>query len=178
MNCKNVQQSISEYVDNRLSARDTWEMDRHFGECNPCNSLLNETRQTINIIGLAPQFQLSDDFMSNLSARLSQVEPAKPRLRWLNNIREILRPGLRPAWAAGLGTCALLAVILVPTMRFGGAKQDNQLPSNNKSSMVRVVQSENIANAASDPLGDTAAASMVSSNAAESSNANNPEPIW
>ena len=179
MNCKTVQHSISEYIDNGLSARDTWEMDRHFGECNPCNGLLNETRQTINIIGSASQFQLSDDFMSKLNARIAQVEPVKPRLQWLNNIREVLRPGLRPVWAAGLGTCALIAVILIPTMRFGVAKTDVQLMPNSKSSIVRVVQSENIANAASDPLGDTAAASMVSSNAAETTSpTNNTEPIW
>ncbi|MEP6756183.1 MAG: zf-HC2 domain-containing protein [Chthonomonadales bacterium] len=178
MNCKQANGLISEYIDNQLSARDTWELDRHFGECNPCQNLLNEMRQTVNIVAAAPEFKLSDDFASKLSARLALVQPAPPRNAWLSNLREAFRPGLRPAWVAGLGTCAIVAIMLVPTLMPNRPVDPRQV-TQTKKAIERVVQFENVSNAVSDPFGDTAAASMVTTNSAESAaNATNPEPIW
>jgi anti-sigma factor RsiW len=170
MNCQNAKPLISEYIDNSLSARDTWELDKHFAECNPCARQLNEMRETVNVLAVAPRFEVSDDFMAKLQGRLSALEPETPRQTWLTNLREFFRPGLiRPAWGAALGTAALAAIMLFP--RPSVTKDGNGviIAPTMDHNMVTVTRTQNISMAASDPLGDTAAASMAGSNSSDQS---------
>src|SRR5437763_1632634 len=96
MNCKQVQPRLSEYIDNSLSARDTWEIDRHVVDCNPCNRQLNELRRTVELLTAAPRREVSDDFTASLQTRLERLEPAPARWAWVEGIGQAFRPRVMP----------------------------------------------------------------------------------
>jgi anti-sigma factor RsiW len=158
MNCQKIHTLLSEYVDNALSARATWEVDKHLAACHHCTRMLNEMRRTVEAVASAPRFEVSGDFMEKLQARLANVEPEPPRRAWLSGLEELFRPRLRPVWGAALGTCALTAVMLVSSKEAVVEHPVPSLPA--VPAMVTVAQTQNIALTANDPLGDAAAASM------------------
>src|SRR5437667_11844587 len=107
-----MQPLLSEYMDNSLSARSTWEVDRHLSECHYCTRTLNELRRTASLLSEAPRAQVSDYFVLNLQAKLAGVEPAPPRNAWIAGVRQLLRPRALPAWGAAVATCALAVVLI------------------------------------------------------------------
>src|SRR5438045_265717 len=58
MNCRNIQPLLSEYIDNVLSARDTWEVDKHLAECNGCARVVNQMRQTVRLLAESDRFEV------------------------------------------------------------------------------------------------------------------------
>src|SRR2546430_13920477 len=98
MNCRTVQPLLSEYIDNRLSARDTWEVDKHLAACNPCSRALNEMRQTVRLVVDMPRFEVSVDFMERLQSRIESVRPEPQRAAWFAGLRELFRPRVLPGW--------------------------------------------------------------------------------
>src|SRR5258708_2937961 len=112
MNCKKFEPLLSEYIDNSLSARNTWEVDRHLADCNSCSRALNELRRTVDIVADSAQFAVSPDFMAGLQSRLAGLEPAPERRAWISWVRELFRPRVLPAWGAAAATCALAVIIL------------------------------------------------------------------
>ena len=154
MDCRNVQPLLSEYIDNALSGRSTWEVDRHLADCHECTRLLNELRRTADLVGSAPRFEVSPDFMSNLQSRLARLEPEPARSAWLEGIRRLFRPRVIPAWGAALGTCVLAVILMIP--RPGAKLTPASEPMN-----VQVAARQNVALSASDPFADTAAANLT-----------------
>jgi anti-sigma factor RsiW len=164
MNCQKMHPLLSEYIDNALSARATWEVDKHLAACHHCTRMLNEMRRTVEAVASAPRFEVSGDFMEKLQARLANVEPEPPRRAWLNALEEVFRPRLRPVWGAALGTCALAVVMMISSKTPVVEHPVTSGPSvPAMPAMVTVAQTQNIALTANDPLGDAAAASMQAS---------------
>src|SRR4051812_42539676 len=100
MNCKTVQPMLSEYIDNVLSARDTWEVDKHLADCNTCGRALNELRQTVRLLGETTRFEVEPEFMQKLQSRIATLEPERPRSAWVANLHDLFRPRALPAWGA------------------------------------------------------------------------------
>jgi len=166
MNCNTIQPRLSEYIDNALSARDTWEVDKHLGDCNAFTRALNELRQTVSILTDAPRFEVSSDFMEKLHARIAVIEPEPPRVTWLASVREMFRPRVLPAWGAAMGACALALIVLMPRTSVGvGVKEFS--PKQPTVSLVQTARNQSVALAATNPLGDPAAAALVASNTPE-----------
>jgi anti-sigma factor RsiW len=166
MNCNTIQPRLSEYIDNALSARDTWEVDKHLADCNACTRALNEMRQTVSILTEAPRFEVSSDFMEKLHARIAVIEPEPPRVTWLASVRELFRPRVLPAWGAAMGACALALIMLMPRTPVAvGGKIFDSKPQ--PVSLVQTARNQNVALAATNPLGDPAAAALVASNTSE-----------
>jgi anti-sigma factor RsiW len=155
MNCQKVQPLLSEYIDNVLSARDTWEVDKHLALCNPCTRVLNEMRRTVDVLGAAPRFEVSTDFMDKLQGRIAALESPRPRRAWFANLQDLFRPRVLPAWGAAMAACALAVIIFVPS------KPPVEPPPLQKSELAQTVTSQNVALAASNPLGDPAAALLA-----------------
>jgi anti-sigma factor RsiW len=156
MDCQKVQPLLSEYIDNVLSARDTWEVDKHLAVCNPCTRALNEMRRTVDLLASAPRFEVSTDFMEKLQGRISALEPKPSRGAWLASLREAFRPRVLPAWGAAMAVCALALIAFVPP------KAPTPPPPQN-GEIAQTVKSQNVALAASNPLGDPAAALLANS---------------
>lgn len=156
MICKNAQPLLSEYIDNGLSARQTWELDRHFAECHACTRALNELRRTVQLVNGAPRREVSGDFMAKLQARLEDVEPAQPRWAWLQAIRDFARPNMLPAWGAAVATVALLIVFVYPRTPVQPSGTGTLVVPASVQQAVR----QNVAISASDPLADVATANL------------------
>lgn len=167
MNCTIIQPLLSEYIDNALSARDTWEVDKHLTDCNACALLLNEMRETVQALALAPRYEVSDDFMASLQSRLATLQPEPPRRAWFASLQEFLRPRRMHAWGAAAATCALAIIMLVP--RLSPPIEPGPVPPP-PPGIIQTAQHQSVSLAASNPLGDPAAAALISdaSDAAES----------
>ena len=173
MNCQKAESLLSEYIDSTLSARETWELDKHLAGCNACTRLANEMRRTVSMLAEAPRFEVSDSFVANLQARIAGVEQEPPRRAWADSLRELFRPRVRPVWGAAMGTCALAALFLFQNAPHKNPEQ--QKPSTT-ATLVQTARTQSIALAASDPFGDTAAASMAANAAMTVSATTNAQP--
>ena len=181
MRCQTAESLLSEYIDNRLSARETWELDKHLAECNRCTRVLNETRRTVSLLSEAPSFSVSDDFTANLQARIARIEPAPARKAWLHDLREALRPRARPLWAAGLAVCALAIVVVVQNHPASEMVESPGIaaPAGADTRFVQTARTHSIALAASDPFGDTAAANVAATVASPASAADSQSgPVY
>src|SRR5437016_11161807 len=74
--CGQVQALLSDYVDNTLSARQAWNVEKHLADCPACTALSQELRATVRLLQATPHLDTADDFMAKLHARLDTVEPA------------------------------------------------------------------------------------------------------
>jgi anti-sigma factor RsiW len=160
MSCKKIQPLLSEFVDNKLSARSTWEVDLHLAECHECTRLLNEMRRTVDLLADSPQFEVSADFMQRLQDRIGESEPAAPRFAWLESVRAAFRPRLLPAWGAGLATCALAALLLIP--RGMGVISGTPAPMGQE---VRQATRASVALSATDPFADLGVVNLAAQTA-------------
>lgn len=168
MRCSSVQPLLSEYIDNALSGRATWEVDKHLAECNVCARLVNEMRWTVGALTAAPRFEVSTDFMAQLQRRIADLEPESPRRVWLANLREMFRPRALPVWGAAAAACALAVVLLLPRTP-GQSGGPLVRPLKPEPSFVQAAKSQNVALAAANPLEDLATANLVASSPMESS---------
>jgi anti-sigma factor RsiW len=162
MKCKQAQRLLSEYIDNTLSARDTWEVDRHLAACHECARLLNEMRRAVDALAAAPRFEVSTDFMERLQSRIENLRPEPARKAWLASLREMFRPRALPAWGAA-AAFLVAAVLLLPRSQHGTTNDRFPLPLT--APFVQTANNQNVALAASDPFGDMAAANLAASSA-------------
>lgn len=156
MSCNRIQPLLSEFIDNKLSARATWEVDLHLAECHECTRLLNETRRTVDVLASSPRLEVSADFMERLQERIGDVEPATPRFGWLESVRSAFRPRLLPAWGAGLATCALAVILIGPWNH--DEINTSASPSGQE---VRQAARASVALSATDPLADLGVANLA-----------------
>ena len=163
MDCKRVQRLLNEYVDEVLSARATWDVNRHLAECHDCTRVLNELRRTVRLLALAPRHQPAPAFEERLAVRIARMEPM-PQRGWVHGARELFRPATAPAWGAALLAASLCLLILLP----------QRPPGPGESPGVRVetasvrAASQNVAISASDPLADLGTANLTAHASGES----------
>jgi anti-sigma factor RsiW len=170
LECREMQPLLSEYVENTLSARDTWRVEKHLTECSACAAQTRELQATVALLRNSARFDTSADFMANLHARLDGLEPesARPRalwatLRdWLAGATQTLRTARVPALSLGLATTALIAVLLVPHEPRDPVTPP---PPASDSTGVAPIASQtlrrNVALAASNPFDDPVAANLA-----------------
>lgn len=116
--CRNTGLMLSDYVDNTLSARGMWEVEKHLAECAECSHLLQLTQQTVHVLRSADRFDTGDHFMANLHARLDELGPVPSRrspvavLReWMLDIRQHLNARPIPTLSVGMASFLLAALI-------------------------------------------------------------------
>src|SRR5688572_17923666 len=166
MKCRAAELLLSEYIDDRLSARQTLEVQRHLTDCNGCARTFNELRRTVELVSASPHLQVSDDFMSGLQSRLEGLEPAPSPRAWIENIRSLFRPRILPVWGAAAAVAALAVVMLIP----GGSVKDVPpgVPRIQESIATRTASHQNVAISASDPFADIGAANLAAHASADS----------
>src|SRR5436305_1599247 len=151
MNCSTVKPMLSDFIDNQLSARDTWEVDRHLPACSDCTRALNELRRTVALVADAPRREVSQEFMVGLQAKLVGLEPLPACRAWLASFAELFRPRVLPAWGAGLAAAALALILLLP--RMPGLRQHPPVEQVAEQ-VVKTATRQNVAIQATDPLAD------------------------
>ena len=168
--CRSVQNSLSDYLENTLAARDAWSVEKHLASCLSCAKYLGEMQATVALLRSAPRFDTSDDFMAKLHAQLDSVgmKPAGPLSRlagfrdWLLASGSGLRSPRLPALGLSLSAIALLAVIATNQL---APKPANDLPPLPVAApVVSPTASQqlnhNVALSANSPFDDPAAANL------------------
>jgi anti-sigma factor RsiW len=61
MPCRELVELVTEYLEDRLSARDRARFEAHLAECGGCETYLEQMRQTIRTLGRLPEESLSAD---------------------------------------------------------------------------------------------------------------------
>lgn len=166
LNCKKITPLLSVFIDDRLSARDTFEVDRHLNECRECAKTYDLMKRTVEIVSSAPRFDAPDDFAVRLQARLETIQPAPARNVWLQELGDLFRPRLLPAWGAAVGACALTLVMIYtfqPPVKTAFVKS----PSGTDTVVVQQARVQNVALAASSPLEDVSVANLAAHSAAD-----------
>jgi hypothetical protein len=180
--CGKVQPLLSEYLDNTLSGRQVWTVERHLAACAECAALSREMQAAVQLLQAASRYDTGDDFMAKLHARLDAVAPeaarARPRLEsvrdGLAGVLEALRNYRAPALGLGMAAMAALSIVLLLPHPTPATVETGGPPS--LAPIAAQPLRRNVALAASNPLDDPAAANLEAnaalsdSSAAESDN--------
>lgn len=116
--CADVQSLLSDYIDNSLSARQVWEVEKHLAGCPECAEAAHQMQATVQALHTAPRFDTGDNFMAALHARLDGLEPARSRSvlgafrGWLAGTGESLQRHRLPVFGLGLATAALAVLFI------------------------------------------------------------------
>src|SRR5579859_3667904 len=92
--CRAAGRLLSDYVDGMLSARETWEVEKHLAACPECAAAAKQIHATVELLHTSERFETGNDFMAKLHARLDRLDPEPARSR---TPLDVLRDGLAAA---------------------------------------------------------------------------------
>lgn len=117
MNCQTAQSLLSEFVDERLAAADTWQVQTHLSGCAACGRLCRDLEALHRTLQALPTQQPSANFDAALAQRLALTRRPTPQRTWRDRlVLSFRRPALllRPAFALGVALAAVGGVLLLP----------------------------------------------------------------
>ncbi len=121
MNCLNVEELLSEYLESSLPADEARQIAQHLDTCTDCSALLAEMRSALSLCQSYPVLDMDPDFVEKILLRTS----GRPRTRSFGErLREyFLRPILTPRFAIGASLATLFLVLMTNFMipRLSGA---------------------------------------------------------
>jgi anti-sigma factor RsiW len=149
LNCKHVQNRLSEFVDGTLPESETWEIRKHLASCSVCARASAELAATVRLIGSLPERGPSESFDDRLAARLADLV-LTPRPLTLREKLVALwsRRAVRPAVASGLALAAL-----VPLGVFFWPRTVAKTPQTDEAVLTQIAR-EHADYASSEPLAD------------------------
>jgi len=171
--CGQTQALLPEYVENGLSAREVWEVEKHLAACPECAAQVRQLQTTVHLLQALERHDTGADFMARLHARLDGLEPQPargrrpwdPLERWLAGLRDPLRINRLPALGLGL---AMAAAALFFTINRPVAPIPSQAAAVAPISVEPL--SRHVALSASNPFDDPVAATLEAQNALQDSN--------
>ena len=182
--CRDTQGLLSEYVDNTLSARQAWEVEKHLAVCKECGQASRQMQETVGLLRGAAHFDTGDDFMARLHARLDTTAPTPARQpNVMERTREAL-DGVRAGFAArrfgglnlGMAAAGVAALLFMVqnNLTTPAINMDNAANAAVSTAALKAVHENlqrNVALTANDPLGDVAAENLANSEGGTTSNA-------
>ncbi len=169
--CARTQADLAGFMENTLSARQMWDVEKHLARCVDCARLSHEMQATVALLKSVERRDTSDDFMARLHARIDTLEPETVRapsvgtlLRdWLAGMSHTLRAVRVPALSLGVAATAVIVLLVIPH----SAPQKIDTPANiTLSNSVTQIAAEplrrNAALAANNPFDDPVAAALES----------------
>jgi len=80
LECKNVWEHISEYLDKQLDPKLLMDIEKHLENCEVCSAILDSTRNILVLTADNRTYELPVGYSERLHARLEKVihEPARP----------------------------------------------------------------------------------------------------
>ena len=165
--CRINQNLLSEYVDGSLSARTTWEVEKHLSDCSACSSQASQLRELVNLLHNTETKDTSDEFMRNLYARLDSLPQPERNLSFNVTMKDILASAGTliwkkrvPALGAGFAVVGLTALFFAIQIHINDAPNDTYKQTITPN--IQQALERNVAAAAADPLGDLAAERLAS----------------
>ncbi|MDS1030748.1 zf-HC2 domain-containing protein [Bacillota bacterium LX-D] len=107
MNCREIQEMLSAFIDTELTQSETLQVMEHLKFCSKCRQELLNLQKTIHFLRNSPELDLPADFHSNLSCKLRKVNMQK---KPLNNISRYK-----------LGTAVAAIFLIVVSTHFAAA---------------------------------------------------------
>ena len=177
LECQKARLSLSDYMENTLSGREAWDVEKHLTACSPCAQYLREMQATVTLLQSAPRLDTSDDFMARLHAQLDSVEPAaqSPLARfagWRDRLADALRGPRVPALSLSLSAVALVTALAVNQLTPALKVEDKPVAPIAAPLAASAAANHNVALSASNPFDDPAAANLEAQS--QSADANDP----
>jgi predicted anti-sigma-YlaC factor YlaD len=104
MECKLIENLLSSYLEDELTAKDRLAVEEHLNSCADCSVLLDLLRETQESLADFPQAEMSEGLLE----RLYEIPHRKRKFRF--SLDFLVRPALQPYMAA--------ATILLTVMSF------------------------------------------------------------
>ena len=70
LDCKDVKELSSDYIDEELEGAKASQMDRHLGWCAPCNAFVRTLRATVELLRATPKQDAPDGFRDRIRENL------------------------------------------------------------------------------------------------------------
>jgi len=103
MTCEQIEELLSPYIEDELTAEDRKAVDSHLRICTDCASLLSLLQETTTSLSEFPELKVSDDLMGKLYA----IPQTKRKFRL--SIDLLLKPSLQPILAAATVLMTLIS---------------------------------------------------------------------
>lgn len=176
--CLSTQELLSAYADNGLSARQSWEIEKHLALCPMCAGVSRQMQATVTLLRAADRADTGGDFMARLHARLDDAAPVVPSrsnpLDWARDLGGRVADGAGrrrvPMTALGMAGAGMAALALfvahpaaVPSVSVVSGVSASASPAANVSAHENLQR--NVALTANDPLGDVAAEALENADA-------------
>lgn len=168
--CHATREQLSAYLDNTLSARTVWDVEKHLTACPDCAEVSRQMQATVLLLHSVERLDTGDDFMAKLHARLDGLEPEPARRNsladWMRDAAANLRAGFTvrrvPGFgfgmaAAGIAAFAVFTHLPTPVGQAVPVNVSVPAPSAPTPGGVHEDLQRNVALTANDPLGDVAA---------------------
>lgn len=124
VNCEQVWQAISDYLEGDVSPEVRAALEAHFKECKRCTAVLDGTRNVVQLYGDDRMFELPANFDARLQKRLERlVHPSPPVSR-----RVWMLSAAAAALMAGGLTLARSSVFSYPALLSKHAKPGQGIP--------------------------------------------------
>ena len=182
--CHATREQLSAYLDNTLSARSVWDVEKHLTACPDCAEVSRQMQATVQLLRSVERLDTGDDFMAKLHARLDVLEPEPARRSsladWMRDSAANVRAGLSlrrvPGFGLGMAAAGIAAFAVfthLPAPVGPDAPLTVSVPASASGvgSAVHESLQRNVALTANDPLGDVAAEYLES---ADSGKENDP----
>ena len=114
MNCFEVEECLSEYMESGLPAFEMDRVRRHLEQCPKCAALLEAVRVTVDLCRNYPEPEMDPRLLDSILAGTTG-SPAPVSL-YERMRRLIIQPMLTPRFAAGAGLTALFFVLMANLM--------------------------------------------------------------
>ena len=119
--CNKIQPQLGQYMENALSAREMWSLEKHLTNCSECSRILQEMQMTVSLLHSTPRLDTSNDFMAKLHARLDGFEPeitrpsslAEVTRDWLMGVFQAFQRQRAPAMSLGMALTLCFAMLIV-----------------------------------------------------------------
>jgi len=109
MNCEEIQNLLSEYIDGELAEGERLRLDDHLENCPDCREELAHLREYLNDIGSLRKIKPPADFLKQVHSRLESQSPFKTALK---KIAFPIRIKI-PLELAGLAAAAVLIIYIL-----------------------------------------------------------------
>lgn len=78
MNCKELVELVTDYLEGRLSRSDRERFEAHLAECEGCANHLDQMRRTISTVGFLPTDSLTPEMEKTLLGAFRRWREAPP----------------------------------------------------------------------------------------------------
>ncbi len=110
MDCRRIEEYLSEYMESSLETADQDYVTKHLETCSTCSALFEEMQSAVALCRRYTNLEISPELVDKILLRTS----GRPRTRSFREILEqnFLRPLFTPRFAAGAGLAALFLIMV------------------------------------------------------------------